>query len=113
MEKRGFELAINTLILMILGVLLLAILIVFFTMGSSNFMDSIKMYFSYSNVDSVVTSCNLFADSNVVYRYCCEQNKVKYYVNGSKMSGDFTCHGMLNESFANNLKEMNCDGASC
>ena len=112
-DRGGFELGISTLILMILGVLLLAALIVFFSMGSGNFLDNIKMYFSYSNVDSVVTSFNLFADSNIIYRYCCEKNKVRYYVNGEKKSGSFTCNGMLNESFANNLKEMNCDGTSC
>jgi len=113
MEKRGFELGISTLILMILGVILLAVLIVFFTMGSGSFFDNIKMYFSYSNVDAVVTSCNLFVDTNVIYRYCCEQNKIRYYVNGEKKSGSFTCYGMLNESFTNNLKEMKCDGTSC
>lgn len=110
MDKRGFELTINTLIIMIIGIVLLATILLFFTMGSGNFMNTIKSYFSYSNVDSVVSSCNLFADSNQLYRYCCEKNKVKYYVNDSKEEGSFSCKELLGERFVSNLKEMQCAG---
>lgn len=113
MNKRGFELTISTLILMILGAVLLAVLIIFFTMGSTAFMDTISGFFSYSNVDPVVSSCNVFAASEKVYNYCCEKNKVKYYVNGTKSSEFFSCNELLNQSFVTNLKEMNCREISC
>jgi len=88
-------------------------LIVFITMGSSNFSNTIKSYFSYSNVDSVINSCNLFSQSNSQYKYCCEKNKVKYYSDGVKVEGDFSCKDMLNMSFVNNLAQLNCFNVNC
>ena len=82
-------------------------------MGSNNFLNTVKSYFSYSNVDSVVGSCNLLVQSDVQYRYCCEKNKVKYYLNGTKTEGDFSCSELLNMSLSNNLLEISCSGVSC
>jgi len=112
MNKRGFELAISTIILLILAVFVLVIFVLFLTMGSNNFRDTLKGYFSYSNVDSVISSCNLAVDTNMPYKYCCEKNNLRYYLNGEKMKGNFTCFELLNESFANNLKLMECS-SSC
>jgi hypothetical protein len=114
MDKKGFELAINTVIAMILAIVLLAFLVVFFTMGSQNFLDTVKGFFSHSNVDSVVNSCNIFASSNFQYKFCCEKQKVKYYDNEKKAEGEFTCNQLINRSFVSGeLGTIDCSGVSC
>ena len=113
MNKKGFELAINTVIAMILAIVLLVFLVLFFTMGSQNFLDAVKGFFSHSNVDSVVNSCNLFASSNFQYKFCCEKQKVKYYDNEKKTEGEFSCNQLINKSFVNGLGTMDCSGVSC
>jgi hypothetical protein len=112
-DKSGFELALNTVVLMILAVTVLIMFLLFLTMGSTGFMDTIKGYFSYSNVDSVINSCNLMVSSNMQYKYCCEKQKVKYYNSDKKTEGNFTCSQLLNKSFAPNIYELDCVEAGC
>ena len=111
MNKRGFELAINTVIVMILALVLLIFLILFFTMGSGNFMEVVKGFFSYSNVDTIINSCNVYANSNFEYKYCCEKQNVKYYENDKKVQGNFTCFEISSKSFVSSeIKLMECSG---
>ena len=113
--KRGFQLAINTLVIMILAMVLLIFLVMFFMRSSTGFVDTIKSYFSYSNVDSVVNNCNIFVDSGQEYAFCCEKKQVKYYLDGEKENGEFSCGELSSEGFIDGGidSEINCEGVSC
>lgn len=109
-NKRGLELAINTAVILILAVILLIFLVLFFTGAAENFLVKIKSYFSYSNVDEIIETCNLFADTNSAYSYCCEKRNVKYYNFGEKAEELFSCIE-ISDKF--NAKKLNCEEVGC
>lgn len=111
-DKRGFELGISTLVVLILAIILLIILVAILTMGTGNFYSTIKGYFSYSNVDKVLSTCNIYATSNQKYNYCCEKNNIKYYNNGSKISSNFTCLEVADLKLGD-VTEINCAEINC
>ena len=69
MNKRGQGLSTNAIILIILGVFILVILIVGFTMG----WDTIAPWLSKENVDEVATSCALACNSLSEYDFCTQK----------------------------------------
>ena len=109
-NKRGLELAINTAVILILAIILLVFLVLFFTGASENFLVKIKSYFSYSNVDEIIETCNFFADTNSMYSFCCEKRNVKYYNNEKKAEGLFSCIEIADKF---DTKKLNCEEASC
>jgi len=113
MDKKGLELAINTIVILILAILILAALVLFFTGSFSTFYDKIRGYSSYSNVDTVVKGCNVLADTEAQYGYCCEKKTVKYFNEGEKDEGEFSCLEISNQDFGNKVRRLNCEGISC
>jgi len=113
--KRGFQLTINTLVIMVLAMVLLIFLIMFFMKSSGGFVETIKGYFSYSNVDSVVNGCNILVDSGQEHAFCCEKKQVKYYLDGKKMDGEFSCGELIREGFVENRIDsgIDCGGVGC
>ena len=85
MNKKALELAINTIVILVLAILLLLFLVLFFTDAGKNFVAKIGIYSSYSNVDDVVSNCNIQADTNKEYSFCCEKKTVRYYENNEKV----------------------------
>ena len=111
MNKKGFELVWSNVVAMVLAFAILLTLILFFTSSSGSFMERIKSYFSYSNVDSVVSGCNILIDSGQDYSFCCEKKLVKYYdENDEEKEAEFSCFELADEDFISGLKELNCDG---
>ena len=108
MNKKGLELAINTIVILVLAILVLIFLVLFFTGASNDFITKIKSYFSYSNVDQIAEKCNILADTNSEYSYCCEEITVKYFQNDKKVEDEFTCFELINKSFVN-VKELKCE----
>lgn len=76
-NKRGQDLSIGTLILIILGVIVLVLLILGFSMGWGNLWSKINIFGSTNDVSSVVTACKLAVTSNSNYDYCQNFKKVK------------------------------------
>jgi len=90
-DKKGLEIAIGTLVVIILAVLVLAFLIFGFTMGFGNIRDKLFPFFSSKvNVDDVVRSCELACTSQSKYDYCDKLREVTFVDNGEKQSG-ITC----------------------
>lgn len=113
-NKRGFELVWSTVVVIILAFMLLLFIILFFTNTSGSFVERIKSYFGYSNVDSVFQSCNVLSDSGSGYAFCCEKKTVKYYENGEKKQGDFSCNELVDKEFINNkINAFSCGGVTC
>lgn len=113
MNKRGFELVWSTVVVIVLALMLLLFIILFFTSSSGSFMEKIKSYFSYSNVDSVVSGCNILVDVGNEYSFCCEKKMVKYYADGEKLQGEFSCDEITEQNFGNEVNQMSCGGITC
>jgi len=114
MNKKGFEMIWSTVVVIVLALMLLLFIMLFFTSSSGNFIEKIKSYFSYSNVDSVIQGCNIFVDSGSENSFCCEKKQVKYYSGGEKLEGEFSCNELVDEDFINGkINELNCAGITC
>ena len=72
MNKRGQGLSTNAIILIILGVLVLAVLIVGFTMG----WKTIAPWLETDNVENIVTSCATACATQSMYDYCSREIKL-------------------------------------
>lgn len=57
-SKRGLEMAISTLIVIILSIMVLIALVFVFSKSTGGFKDRVFGFFSNSNVDDVVRQCN-------------------------------------------------------
>lgn len=79
-NKKGQDLSIGTLILIVLGIIVLVLLILGFSIGWGNLWEKINIFGGSSSVGDVVTACNLAVTSNNPYDYCQNFRKVK--VNG-------------------------------
>jgi len=78
-DKKGIQLAVSTIILLVLGVLVLIGLILILTMGWDNF----KMYLGAilgSEVQQARKMCNLQCKLGYEYDYCCEEKNIKAHV---------------------------------
>ena len=114
MNKKGFELVWNNIVVMILAFFVLLFLILFFSAGSGSFYENIKGYFSYSNVDSIIEGCNILSSSNSEYAFCCEKKVVKYYMNGEESKGEFSCKELTEKAFINGrINNMMCGENIC
>ena len=65
-NKRGQGLSTNAIILIILGIIVLVMLVLGFTIGWSRLLP----FLSRENVDSVVNGCVAACSSNSVYGFC-------------------------------------------
>ena len=86
MDKRGQELSVGTLILIVLGIVLLVLLILGFSLGWSNLWEKINIFSSSTSLESVVQKCSLAVTSNSLVSYCESFSQVtidgkKQYVN--------------------------------
>lgn len=72
-NKRGQGLQTSTIILIILGVIVLVVLIIGFTIG----WDKIAPWISTSNVDTIVTQCEVACSTSSVYDYCTRERVLK------------------------------------
>ena len=113
-NKRGFELAWSTLVLMVLAVIFLVFIILFFTGAFEGFFSNIRVYFASSNVDSVVKNCNILASGGRDYSFCCEKKEVVYYEGSEKRKEKLTCKELFDRNFSGENKiELNCDSLNC
>lgn len=113
-NKKGFELVWSTVVIIILSLVLLTTIILFFTGTAGGFFDTIKSYFSETNVDSVIEGCNLRVDGGQEYAFCCEKKTVKYYIQGEKAKGEFSCGELVGEEFiGGKIEGLNCGGVVC
>jgi len=73
-NKRGQELSTNTIILVILGIIVLVILVLGFTLGWNKVFPFI---FSTNNVETIKTSCAAACATNNEYAYCSQERTLK------------------------------------
>jgi len=72
-KKRGQGLSTNAIILIVLGVFVLAILILGFTIGWAK----INPFLSTNNVNTIVTSCGVACETRSLYDFCTAPRELK------------------------------------
>ena len=104
MKKRGQNLPIVTIILIVLGIAVLIVLIFGFSTGWGNFWNKIIAYGGGSaNVDTIKQACILACNSQQKNKFCFEENKVK--------SGGQTFYATCNHLA--NGKELDATKTNC
>lgn len=86
-NKKGQELTLGTILLIVIGVLVLVILIWGFSMGWGNFWSKISAFFGGggNNVDSVKLACNLDCQPGSERAFCISKRSLKYEDSSGKM----------------------------
>lgn len=96
-DKKGQELSTNVIILIILGVVVLVVLILGFTVG----WGKIAPWLSSENVDSIKTQCDVACSTGSDYDYCTKErelndgtNKIKTGCATFSVINDYTKYGI-------------------
>lgn len=84
-NKRGQGLSTNAIILIILGVVVLVVLIIGFTVG----WGTIAPWMSKNNVNTIVTQCKITCSTNSLHSYCSKKRDLKAEDESLK---DVTCY---------------------
>ncbi len=72
-NKRGQGLSTNAIILIVLGVVILVVLIIGFTMG----WDNLAPWLSSDNVDTIANQCQVACATRSVYDFCTKPRELK------------------------------------
>ena len=59
MNKKGQEMSVSTLLLIVIGVVVLVLVVLGFTMGWSSLLEKINIFRPSTNIDSLAQNCNL------------------------------------------------------
>lgn len=111
-NKNGMEMAINTIVVLVIAIMVLIFLVLFFTDAGKNFMEKIGVYQGATNVDAVIDNCNFYVDTEAKYSYCCEKRDVTYLDElGKEAEAKLTCLE-VSDRFGN-VDGMNCGGITC
>jgi hypothetical protein len=104
-SKRGFELAINTIVIIVLGLLVIAGLFLLFTGEARKFWNYVSG--SGSDVDDAVTICNSQISGLQDYAYCCDKKKVE--IGGENL--ELKCWELKER--VGGVEFLNCSSVSC
>jgi len=75
-NKKGQEMSVATLVLIVIGVILLVLLVLGFTLGWQNLWDKINIFGGGSDIDAVVQACGIASTANLEASYCDDFKKV-------------------------------------
>ena len=78
MNKKGAEMTISTLVIIVLGLIVLVVIALGFGMGWSSLWGKLSGYFSTVNVDSIKSSCEYSCNTQASFSYCCEVKELRY-----------------------------------
>lgn len=82
MNKRGAEMTIGTIVIIVLAIIVLVVIALGFGTGWSNLWERITGFLGGGpNVDSVVQACSAACLSNSQYSFCSTQRELRYEVN--------------------------------
>jgi len=74
MNKKAQGLSVTTIILIVLGLIVLVLLILGFTLGWSNLRDFV---IKPNNVDTIVQQCGIACNTDQKFAYCTESRELK------------------------------------
>jgi len=118
MNKKGAELTVGTLVIIVLAIIVLVVLALGFGTGWSNLWSKISNYFTPVNVDSVKQACVYACNTQATYAYCCQpRNVVVIGEDGKKDKETYkgkSCKELETTKLGFEICEkINCDEVSC
>ncbi len=107
-NKRGQGLSTNAIILIILGVVVLVVLIVGFTVGWARLLP----FVSTNNIDTIKTSCGIACSTSSAFDYCSVEREVK---DGTNDKFSENCYNLANsgEYASRNYDVKACPSITC
>lgn len=91
-NKKGAEMTVGTLVIIVLAIILLVVLVIGFTTGWGNLWDKIKNWFGGGpNVDVIKQGCQLACSTNSKFDWCCRTREIRY---GDGTKKEVTCASM-------------------
>ena len=124
MEKKGFEMTVTTVIMIVLSISVLMVLVVFVNSQTGFLSKWFRTYSAKSNVDAIVGSCNSLAAGDSIYSYCCDEKEVCFGDEGEvdKETGKIvkrkdikvTCDFAADADWSSGrIDNLNCDVVGC
>jgi hypothetical protein len=111
MKKKGLQMVMTIVIVMILSIAALVSLIMLVNSQTGFLSKWLEGKQGESNVDSVIVTCNSLVVREAAYSYCCEKREV---VLSKEESFTITCDGARGESWSSNrIDELSCAAVSC
>lgn len=89
-NKKAQGMSTSTIVLLILGLVILVVLILGFTLG----WNKLAPWVSSNNIDTIKSSCNIACSTGSQYDYCTVKRTVKDGVNDAF---DETCYNLAND----------------
>lgn len=86
-NKKAQGMSTSTIVLLIIGLIILVVLVLGFTLG----WDRLAPWVKQNNLDTVKASCNIACSTGSAYDYCSVVRTVK---DGNNPSFDETCYGL-------------------
>ena len=109
LSKRGQGLSTNAIILIILGVFILAILILGFTLGWNNLKDKIS---SSNNVGTIAAACSTACATHSQYDFCVVKRDLGLKkVNGNEINTN--CSALATNYKGKNYGIKECPAITC
>jgi hypothetical protein len=107
--KKGQNMTIGTIILIVLGIAVLVFLIFGFSSGWGNFWDKVTIFGGgKSNVDTIVQACEIACSQESIYDYCTVERTIK--LGNNKKDKTSTCN-MLN--LIEGVNYAGCESIKC
>ena len=104
------QMAITTIILIVLGVLVLTGLLFMLANQIGFFKEHVDV--AENNVDIVVNACNLLITSESLYTYCCEKKKVS--LGGGSTEVEASCDEANKLDWSSGrIETMDCSDVNC
>jgi len=112
MKKRGMEIAVTTVIMIVLSIAVLTILVVFLNSQTGFLSKWFKTQTTESNVDSVINACDGLVTTESIYAYCCEKKEVVF--GEKKRNIKLSCDNISKQDWSGGrLQEMDCSSVNC
>ena len=103
-NKRAQGLSINAIILIVLGLVVLVMMILGFTLGWSG----IKSFIKTDNADTIVTACSIACSTNGQNDFCDTKRQI---TKGDEELNDVTCNYLAKKK--SQFKVETCSSISC
>jgi hypothetical protein len=123
--KKGAEMTIGTIIIIILALVVLVVIIYGFTTGWSNLWDKLTNFGSQKeNVQTIVDSCNIACSTGSTYDYCTKTRTINFKVGDDIYTNSLVTCRLLEGEVIGTLKGktetkplastgLSCLGISC
>jgi len=114
MNKKGAEMTISTIVVIVLALVVLVVLIMGFTSGWSSLWQKVIGFGGDNvNVQSVIQSCSLACTTEAEYDYCVRKRAVVFEEDSGLTNGNYHCKQL--ETILSNISGANlkCTEVSC